>query len=172
MIDNIVRNFKSFKHGNTESFKHGNTEESIQVSNCKEHLKGEKDFENIHENYVPNVKDHVLSTSVIKYNEVRVVSNTSLHHNSILKKKRKLLKKHNLGLSTLPERSNNQIKINICMEEENVLEVISGVYHRKKRTQIKERKHKLNFDEHLHSVKRVRIQAGDETKKIVEGSNK
>ena len=46
-------------------------------------LKGEKDFENIHENYVPNVKDHVLSTFVTKYNEVRVVPNTSLHQNSI-----------------------------------------------------------------------------------------
>ena len=45
---NIVNNF--------ESFKHGNTEQSIQVSNCKENLKGEKYFENIHENYVPNVK--------------------------------------------------------------------------------------------------------------------
>ena len=45
-----------------------------------------KDFENIHENYVPNVKYHVLSTSVTKYNEVRVVPNTSLHQNSILKK--------------------------------------------------------------------------------------
>ena len=32
------------------------TEESIQVSNCKENLKGEKDFKNIHENYVPNVE--------------------------------------------------------------------------------------------------------------------
>ena len=31
---NIVNKF--------ESFKHGNTEESIQVSNCKENLKGEK----------------------------------------------------------------------------------------------------------------------------------
>ena len=39
MIDNIVSNF--------ESFKQGNTEESIQVSNCKENLKGENDFENI-----------------------------------------------------------------------------------------------------------------------------
>ena len=29
-------------------------------------LKGEKYFENIHENYVPNVKDHVLSTFVTK----------------------------------------------------------------------------------------------------------
>ena len=52
MRDNIVNNF--------ESFKHGNTEESIQVSNCKENLKGEKDFENIHENYVPNVNDHAF----------------------------------------------------------------------------------------------------------------
>ena len=34
VTDNIVSNF--------ESFKHGNTEESIQVSNCKENLKGEK----------------------------------------------------------------------------------------------------------------------------------
>ena len=82
-------------------------------------MKGEKYFENIHENYVPNVKDHVLSTFVTKDNEVRVVPNTSLHQNSILKKKRKLLKKHNLGLSTLPERSDNQIKIHICMDEEN-----------------------------------------------------
>ena len=41
------------------------------------------------------------------------------------------------------------------MEEENVLEVLSGVYHRNKRTQIKERKH--NYDEHLHLVKRARI---------------
>ena len=49
-------------------------------------MKGEKDFENIHENYVPNVKDHVLSTFVTKYNEFRVVPNTSLHQNSILKK--------------------------------------------------------------------------------------
>ena len=32
VTDNIVINF--------ESFKHGNTEESIQVSNCKENLKG------------------------------------------------------------------------------------------------------------------------------------
>ena len=78
MTDNIVSNF--------ECFKHGSTEESIQVSNCNENLKGEKDFENIHENYVPNVKDCVLSTFVTKYNEVRVVPNTSLHHNSILKK--------------------------------------------------------------------------------------
>ena len=58
MTNNIVSNF--------ESFKHGNTEESIQVSKCKENLKGEKDFENIQENYVPNVKDHVLSTLVTK----------------------------------------------------------------------------------------------------------
>ena len=48
VTNNIVNYF--------ESFKHGNTEESIQVSNCKENLKGEKYFENIHENYVPNVK--------------------------------------------------------------------------------------------------------------------
>ena len=59
---------------------------------CKENLKGEKYFEDIHENYVPNVKDHVLSTFETKDNEVRVVPNTSLHHNSILKNKRKLLK--------------------------------------------------------------------------------
>ena len=59
----------------------------------KENLKGEKYFENIHENTVPNVKDHVLSTFVTKYNEVRVDPNISLYHNSILKKKRKLLKK-------------------------------------------------------------------------------
>ena len=45
---------------------------------CKENLKGEKDFENIHENYVPNVKDHVLSTFVTKDNQVRVVP-TSKH---------------------------------------------------------------------------------------------
>ena len=109
--DNIVINF--------ESFKHGSTEESIEVSNCKGNLKGEKYFENIHENYIPNVKDHVLSTFVTKENGVRVVPNTSLHQNSILKKKRKLLKKHNAGLSTLPERSDNQIKINICTKEEN-----------------------------------------------------
>ena len=81
-----------------------------------------------------------------KDNEVRVVPNTSLHQNSILKKKRKLLKKHNAGLSTLPERSDNQIKISICTEEENVLEVLSGVDHQNKRTHIKARKHKLNFD--------------------------
>ena len=90
MTDNIVSNF--------ESFKHGKTEESIQVSNYKQNLMGEKDFENIHENYVPNVKDHVLSTFVTKDNEVRVVPKTSLHQNSIMKKKRKLLKKHNSGL--------------------------------------------------------------------------
>ena len=58
VTDNILRNF--------ESFKHGNTEESIQVSKCKENFKGEKYFENIHENYVPNVKYHVLSTFVTK----------------------------------------------------------------------------------------------------------
>ena len=92
-------------------------------------MKGEKDFENIHENYVPNVKYHVLSTFVTKYNEVSVVPNTSLHQNSILKKKIKLLKKHNSRLSILPERSDNQIKINICIEEENVLEVLSIVDH-------------------------------------------
>ena len=51
MRDNIVNNF--------ESFKHGNIEESIQDSNCKGNLKGEKYFENIHENYVPNGKDHM-----------------------------------------------------------------------------------------------------------------
>ena len=84
-------------------------------------MNGEKYIENIHENYVPNVKDHVPSTFVTKDNEVRVVPNTSLHHNSILKKKRNILKKHNSGLSTLPERSYNQIKINICTDEENVL---------------------------------------------------
>ena len=69
-----------------------------------------------------------------KDNEVRVVPNTSLHHNSILKKKRKLSKKHNSRLSNLQERSNNQIKINICTEEENVLEVLFGVDHQNKRT--------------------------------------
>ena len=42
-------------------------------------MKGEKDFENIHENYVPNVKYHVLSTFVTKDNEVSVVPNTSFH---------------------------------------------------------------------------------------------
>ena len=107
-------------------------------------------MKNIHENYVPNVKDHVPSTFVTKDNEVRVVPNTSLHQNSIPKKKRKLLKKQNSRLSTLPERSNNQIKINICTEEENVLEVLYRVDHRNKRTHINARKH--NFDEHLHLV--------------------
>ena len=72
VTDNIV--------SNSESFKHGRTEESIQVSNCKENLNGEKDFENIDENFVPNIKDHVFSTSVTKDNEVRVVPNTSLCH--------------------------------------------------------------------------------------------
>ena len=71
VTDNIVSNF--------ESFKHGNTEESIQVSNCNENLKREKDFKNIHQNHVLNVKDHVLSTFVTKDNEFRVVPNTSLH---------------------------------------------------------------------------------------------
>ena len=98
-----------------------------------------------------------------KDNEVRVVPNTSLHQNSILKNQRKLLKKHDSRLSTLPERSDNQIKINICTEEETVLEVLAGVDHQNKRTQIKERK--LNFDEHLHLVKRERIEAEYETKK-------
>ena len=83
-----------------------------------------------------------------------------------------LLKKHNARLSTLPERLDNQIKINICIEEENVLEVLSRVDHRNKKTQIKKRKHKLKFDEHLHSTKRARIEAEDEIKKVVEGSNK
>ena len=100
-------------------------------------MKGEKDFENIHENYVPNVKEHVISTFVTKYNEVRVVPNTSLHQNSIPKKKIQLLKKHNSGLSTLPKGSDNQIKTNICTKEENVLKELSGVDHQKKRTQIK-----------------------------------
>ena len=72
VIDNIV--------SNSESFKHGRTEESIQVSKCEENLNGEKDFENIDENFVPNIKDHVFSTSVTKDNEVRVVPNTSLCH--------------------------------------------------------------------------------------------
>ena len=97
-------------------------------------MRREKDFENIHENYAPNVKDHVLSTFVTKDNEVNVVTNTYLHHNSILNKKRKILKKHNSGLSALPKRSDNQIKINTCTEEENVLEVLSAVDHQKKRT--------------------------------------
>ena len=74
---------------------------------------------------------------------------------------KKPLEKHYPGLSILPERSDNQIKINIYTEEENILEVLSGVDHRNKRTQIKARKHKLNFDEHLHSVKRERIEAED-----------
>ena len=56
------------------------------------------------------------------------------------------------------------------MEEENVLELLSGADHQKKRTQIKARK--LNFNEHLHLVKWTRIEAEDETKKIVEGSKK
>ena len=68
------------------------------------------------------------------------IPNTFLHQNSILKKKRKLLNKHNARLSTPPERSNNQIKINICMEEENVLELLSRVDHWKKMTQIRGRK--------------------------------
>ena len=70
----------------------------------------------------------MLYTFVTKDNEVRVVPNTSLHQNSIPKKKINLLKKHNSRLSNLQERSNNQIKINICTEEENVLEVLSRVY--------------------------------------------
>ena len=57
------------------------------------------------------------------------------------------------------------------MEEENFLEVLSEVDHRKKRTLIKARKHQLNFDKHLNSVKRERIEAEDEIKKIVEGEN-
>ena len=87
-----------------------------------------------------------------------------------LSKKLFLLDWHGWSLSVIQipersdnlERSNNQIKINICTEEENVFEVLSGVDHRKKRTQIKPKK--LNFDEHLHLVKRVRIEAEDETK--------
>ena len=91
VIDNIVSNFEYFKHGNTEA--------SIKVSNCKENLKCEKGFENIHENYVPN-EDHVLSTFVTKDNEVRVVPNTSLHQSPIMKKKRNV---------TNVNKDNNQI---------------------------------------------------------------
>ena len=58
------------------------------------------------------------------------------------------------------------------MEEEIVSELLSGVDHRNKRTQMKERKHKINFSKHLHSIKRARIEVEEETKKIVEGSNK
>ena len=47
------------------------------------------------------------------------------------------------------------------MEEENFLELLSRVYHLKKRTQIKARK--LHFDEHLHLVKRQRIEAEYDT---------
>ena len=68
VTDNSVSNF--------ESFKHGNTEDDNQVSNFKENVKGEKYFEHIHENFVPNDNDHVLSTSVTEENEVRAVSNT------------------------------------------------------------------------------------------------
>lgn len=157
---------------NFESFKHGNTEDGNQVSNFKENVKGEKDFEHVHENSVPNDKDHVLSTSVTEDNEVRAVSNTFLHQNSILKKKRNLLKKHNSGLSIPLHRSDDQTKINTCTEEDNFFELLPGVDHRKKRTQIKGRKHKLNFDEQLHLVKRARVDVEDETKKIVEGSSK
>ena len=89
-----------------------------------------------------------------------------------MKKKRKILKKHNSRLSTLLERSDNQIKINICTKEENALELLFGVDHRNKRTQMKARKHKINFSKHLHSIKRARIEVEDETKKIVEGLNK
>ena len=79
--------------------------------------------------------------------------NSSLE--SFWRRKESSWRNDNSGLLSLPERSDNQIKINICMEEENVLEVLSGVYHKKKRTQIKERKH--NYDEHFHFVKRERI---------------
>ena len=58
----------------------------------KENLKGEKYFENIHENYVPNFKYHLLSPFVTKDNEVRKIPNTSLHQNSVSKKNIKLLK--------------------------------------------------------------------------------
>ena len=71
----------------------------------------------------------MLSTFVTKYSEVSLVPNTYLHQNSILKMKRNILKKHNSRLSTLLERSDNQIKINICTKEENVLELLSGVAH-------------------------------------------
>lgn len=82
------------------------------------------------------------------------------------------MKKHNSGLSILPQRYEDQTKINTCTEEDNFLELLPGVDHRKKRTQIKGRKHKLNFDEYPHLVKRERVDAEDETKKIVEGSSK
>ena len=49
-------------------------------------------------------------------------------------------------------------------------EVLSEVDHWKKRTQIKARK--LHFDKHFDLVKRGIIEAEDETKKIVQGSNK
>ena len=62
VTNNIVSNFEYFKHGNTEA--------SIQVSNCKENLKGEKGFENIHKTSIPNVKDHMVSTFVTKDNKV------------------------------------------------------------------------------------------------------
>ena len=65
-------------------------------------MKGEKYFENIHENYVPNFKDHVLSTFVTKENEVRVVPNS----------------KHFFALE-------------FHSEEENVLEVLSDIIERK-----------------------------------------
>ena len=62
-----------------------------------------------------------------------------------LSKKNFLLDWHGWSLSVIwipersdnLERSDNQIKINICTEEENFLEVLSGLYHRKKRTPIK-----------------------------------
>ena len=53
---------------------------ALRFQTVKKIWKVKNIFENIHENYVPNVKDHVLSTFVTRDNEVRVVPNTSLCH--------------------------------------------------------------------------------------------
>ncbi|KAH9323709.1 hypothetical protein KI387_018348 [Taxus chinensis] len=126
---------------------------NLQVSGIKGNTKVEQDFENIHASPVLSDTKHVLCPFVNKEDEEKAVPDNVSQHNSILKKKRNLLKKHNPGASVLMKSSAN-----------------AGVDHRKKRTQLlKGRKHKLKFDGTQPLPKRARTHSEDGASIMTEG---
>ncbi|XP_057820295.2 uncharacterized protein LOC131033169 isoform X2 [Cryptomeria japonica] len=162
MVTNILAN-------NFEYFNYDDTEGNSQFSGINDNAKEEQDFEDINASPILNDKKPTHFPFVSTEEGEKEVTDGVLQHNSILKKKRNLLKKHNPGTSVL---NVNQEKMNVLTEEENVFELLSGTDHRKKRTQLlKGRKHKLKLDETLHLLKRARSHSEDEIAVMTEGLN-
>eukprot|EP01018_Ginkgo_biloba_P025613 Gb_39860 [translate_table: standard] len=161
-------------HNNTKdlkSLRDGETEESRvltnqQLSGSSENSEDKLGLKSFQINLASHEKSNILSQFVCEDDGRRAVVDEPLPRNSILKKKRKHLRKHDAGTSAPAQRAINisQEKVTLPDIELHCSPTKSSDFNSK----VNRDKHKVDLDEHLPLVKRARARLGKECSKAEE----